>query len=293
MRHEVIVCTKDRPVELTRCLDALERQDDPPDRVLIIDSSLNIEALLDRNDPLHVVHLSATPGLTRQRNVGLGLLRPDTEIVHFLDDDAVPEPGYLREMNAALAKHSEAVGAGATITNLPTHKPWTLECLFGLNSRRQGALLKSGVNILSFDGHEYRTVDWLSGCCMSYRVNQISGLYFDERRTGNGLGEDVDFSARARSRGPLIWSPTARVAHVQSPVNRDVSSSLVRRDVLHRWHLATDGVGGVKRSWVMYSTIGYMALNLGRALRGRSRPPMVSAKASMLGLLDLARRRPL
>lgn len=286
MRHEVIVCTKDRPDELRRCLSALALQDIAADRIMVVDSSSAIKFRYDTAGECPVVHLTAPAGLTRQRNIGLAQLLPDTQVVHFLDDDAVPEPGYLLQMLTVFEKYGDAAGAGAKITNMPTHVPWAVERFFCLNSRRQGALLRSGINVLSFDGENCRKVDWLSGCCMSYRVDRLHGLSFDERRTGNGLGEDVDFSARVRTRGSLVWWPAARMAHLQSPVNRSGDAYVTRRGVVHRWHLAVDGVGGVKRIGVVYATVGLIVVSLGRAALGR-RSALLGAKAAALGLVDL------
>lgn len=289
MRHEVIICTKDRPYELKRCLEALACQEVSADRILIVDSSASIELQNEHAGESKVVHLAAPAGLTIQRNIGLSHLLPDTEVVHFMDDDVVPGPGYLGRMVAAFEDHDAAAGAGGCITNLPTHVPWLIERFFCLNSRHQGTLLKSGINIHSFDGESYRSVDWLSGCCMSYRVDRIQGLRFDERRVGNSLGEDVDFSARARTRGPLIWVPGAEVAHLQSTVNRDTAARVTRRNVAHRWQLAADEIGGVKKGWVVYATIGVIIINLSRALLRRSRSRLLRAQAAALGLLDLMR----
>lgn len=291
MHHEVIVCTKDRPTELRRCIDALRMQRQRPRRVVVVDSSTSLVEFMSEELPFAILHLPAEPGLTHQRNIGLALLLADTDIVHFLDDDAVPDPEYIGEIAAAFDNFPSAAGVGATITNLPTHRPWLLERLFNLNSRRQGALLKSGVNILSFTGDGDRQVDWLSGCCMSYRLSLVRGMTFDERRRGNGLGEDVDFSSRARSRGPLIWAHGARVQHLQSMVNRDDAASVVRRGVANRWQLAVDGVGGVRRTNVIYATAGLILIHLCRAVRSRSLYPLLSARAATLGLSDVALRK--
>lgn len=288
VRHEVVVCTKDRPMELRRCLEALRAQDDRPDRILVIDASTGARTSALRAGA-NTEHVSARPGLTSQRNRALSMLLPDTEIVHFLDDDAVPEPGYLREMNAVLLRTEGAAGAAGCITDLPSHSPWLLERLFLLNSRRQGALLRSGVNVLVFDGSEDRSVEWLTGCCMSYRVRLIAGLQFDERRVGGGLGEDVDFSSRAAARGPLVWTPRARTAHLYSPLGREQARNVVRGDVLHRWRLASDGVAGVKRGWVIYSTLGIAVVQTARAARNRTAEPLQAGLGALLGLVDVLR----
>lgn len=289
VRHEVVICTKDRPIELRRCLDALLVQDDRPERILVIDASSAARKSDLSRCGANIEHLSAPPGLTSQRNCALGMLRSDTEIVHFLDDDAVPEAGYLREMNAALMRTQSAVGAAGRITDLPAHSPWLLERLFLVNSRRQGALLRSGVNVLVFDGAEDRPVDWLTGCCMSYRVRLISGLRFDERRLGGGLGEDVDFSSRAGVRGALIWASRARTAHLYSPMGRDHVGRVARADVLHRWRLAADGVGGVERRWVIYSSVGMVVVQAARAARKRRMEPLQAGLGALVGLVDVLR----
>mgnify|MGYP001392640970 CR=1 FL=1 len=53
-------------------------------------------------------------GLTRQRNFGIDQLKPDCEIVCFLDDDVILEKEYFKELLAierALRLHSEIFDA--------------------------------------------------------------------------------------------------------------------------------------------------------------------------------------
>lgn len=83
---------------------------------------------------------------------------------------------------------------------------------------------------------------------MSFRVSAIRDLRFDERRVGYALGEDVDFSLRAQSRGVLLALPTAEMQHYESPVERLALEHFARQLAKHRLLLARDGLGGV-RTW--------------------------------------------
>jgi GT2 family glycosyltransferase len=158
-----------------------------------------------------------------------------------------------------------------------------------IDSDRGGALLESGVNVLVFDGEQPSEVDWLSGCSMSYRTSALDGLRFDERRGGNGLGEDVDFSARLGSRGRLLWVPDARVEHRQSAINRESALRVKRKAVAHRWQLAQDRVAPVRRRWVLVAAVGESALHIVKALSRASRHEAYAAAAVVLGMFDLCR----
>lgn len=287
LRHEVVVCTKDRPSELRRCLGSLMAQTLAPVRIIVVDSTVGHPGVEDIRGPVTVDYIPSVPGLTHQRNVGLAAIASDTDVVHFVDDDAVTESDYLLGLDAVFREVPAAAGAGGQITNLPRHRPFRIERMFLLNSLQQGVLLRSGINVLSFTGRRDREVDWLSGCGMSFRVQSIHGLKFDEGRTGKGLGEDVDFSSRAARRGPLIWTPRARLAHIQSPINRDVAATVVRQNVRNRWQLASDGVGDVGKPSVIYSTVGIVVMSVLRSVRGRYVSPLRSAKAAVAGMVDL------
>jgi len=298
MRDELVICTKDRPADLVRCLSSVYAQSRLPARIVVVDSSESDESRLAATESAQrtnatLLVLTSVPGLTLQRNLALDSLLDETEVVHFVDDDTVLEPDYLRAVVQQFEVEPDAVGVGGMIVGLPPHRPSRMRCVFLIDSFREGALLKSGVNVLSFKSASPRRVDWLSGCSMSYRVSAISGLFFDESRTGNGVGEDVDFSARARARGPLFWTPNARLEHLQSPINRDQVSRLVRRWVRHRYRLAVDRVGPVRRRWVVYACVlEAIGLSVG-AVRHRSRSRLETAGGYLLGLIDAVRGVPI
>ena len=295
-RHALVICTKDRPDELALALDSVAAQETLPTRVMVVDSSsgdgsAQLVARLAEGFPTYLVYVHSEPGLTRQRNVALTLTRDDAEIVHFIDDDAILAPDYLVRLLHTFATHPQASGVGGRITNLPEHQAHWWRILAGIDSTREGVVLPSGVNILSFTGNSEREVDWLSGCSMSFRLASIADLEFDETRTGNGLGEDVDFCLRAQVRGPLIWNPRALVEHRQSPVNRDSSLRLQRAVVVSRWKMAQQDLGRVQRQRVITGALSDASILLGKGLWHRSRTSVRSSAAVVQGILDIARTR--
>lgn len=293
MRHQLVICTRNRADDVATCLESVFAQTTQPDSVLIVDSSTDAKTkmLVDSliSPPCPIIYMPSLAGLTHQRNVALSVASGAADVVHFVDDDAVLEPAYIEEILACFAQDPIVGGVGGRISNLPQHSPQWYRTLLRLNSSRQGALLASGVNVLAFTGASVRRVDWLSGCSMSYRTTAISGLWFDEERRGNGVGEDVDFSARVAASHPLAWTPFAVLEHRQSPVNREAVNFVQRRVIRSRWRLASQGVGGVRKAAVVCAVLADAAIALGKAARFRSRHYGLYAWANLLGLVDASR----
>jgi glycosyltransferase involved in cell wall biosynthesis len=94
----VAVCTRDRPDDLDRCLNALTRMPDDGQDVLVVDSASPSDAtriVVARHPSIRYVR-EDRPGLDVARNRALREARG--EIVAFTDDDAVPDAGWLRAL---------------------------------------------------------------------------------------------------------------------------------------------------------------------------------------------------
>ena len=97
LRATIAICTRDRPGDLARCLRALARLPDDGQQVLVVDSA-------SRGTETREVALAARadyvreeqPGLDRARNRALEEARHP--IIAFTDDDASPDPGWLRAL---------------------------------------------------------------------------------------------------------------------------------------------------------------------------------------------------
>jgi len=98
LKATVAVCTRDRPEDLRRCLDALMRLPDDGQEILVVDNCPSTQATHQIVEGYrHVRYLREDrPGLSAARNRALREARH--EIVAFSDDDAAPDPGWLRAL---------------------------------------------------------------------------------------------------------------------------------------------------------------------------------------------------
>jgi glycosyltransferase involved in cell wall biosynthesis len=93
----VVVCTYRRQALLPDLFAALRAQTRPADEIVIVDNEVSdATAALVRDAasglPIHYVSES-TLGLSHARNRGAAESQGD--LIVFLDDDALPEPGFL------------------------------------------------------------------------------------------------------------------------------------------------------------------------------------------------------
>jgi GT2 family glycosyltransferase len=299
VKDALVICTRNRHADIKRCLDSLLHQRRMPSRLLIVDSS-DTEDTAElshqyRNEGglpfLEYVHTS--PGLTLQRNVALTTLRGEVDVVHFIDDDVELETEYIEELMKAFEVDASLVGAGGLIKGGNRKKARIIARLAGRDSIHPGRVLSTGFNIGAHETPFDVDVDWLPGCSMSFRLAMIDGLTFDERRVGYAIGEDADFGLRASARGTLRHVHAARLFHHQSPVNRHKRPLLVRMAVAHRWSLADDKLGRVRRSMVVYGTLTESATYLARFLLSRSHDRLwwECSMAGAAGLIDVTKKR--
>ncbi|WP_423818444.1 glycosyltransferase family A protein [Salinibacter ruber] len=108
----VVICTRNRPVDLARTLKSVAEQCRAHDRpVVVVDGSDRddaertagvVQSWGDEELPFSYHRHSGRPAGTRQRNVGVDLLPETVRIVHFIDDDVTVHPGYFEALSAVL-----------------------------------------------------------------------------------------------------------------------------------------------------------------------------------------------
>jgi cellulose synthase/poly-beta-1,6-N-acetylglucosamine synthase-like glycosyltransferase len=90
----VVICSRNRPTLLGKCLEAVAALNPAPDDVLVVDNSEGDEetqSIAQKFSARYTVE--ATPGLSRARNRGMA--ESSTDIVAYLDDDATPDEHWL------------------------------------------------------------------------------------------------------------------------------------------------------------------------------------------------------
>jgi GT2 family glycosyltransferase len=109
----VIICTRDRPAALARCLRAVQRCGHEPLEILVVDNAPSSDetrravSALARDDPRVRYTCEPRPGLSRARNHGLALAA--FQIAAFTDDDTTVDPGWLTALAAGFAADPRTV----------------------------------------------------------------------------------------------------------------------------------------------------------------------------------------
>jgi glycosyltransferase involved in cell wall biosynthesis len=103
----VVICTRDRPDQLTTCLRRLDQQDYPKFEVVVVDNAPTsdiVRTLVDAVPGEHVFRYVREPraGLSWARNAGIAAATG--EIIAFLDDDEEPDRHWLAALAGGFAR---------------------------------------------------------------------------------------------------------------------------------------------------------------------------------------------
>ncbi len=233
IKSTVIICTRNRCADLLHTLHSLAKQTELPEELIIVDSSSSPIANEDSFAAVFtptffpatkLIYLHTSPGLPYQRNQGVA--RASCDIIHFLDDDVELDADYISQMNHAFAQHSEFAGGMGEVKNIPHSIQYTAYCMLSrvfLLQRNfaSGNFTLSGLPTHAYGTSQFKKVEVLGGCCMSYRRSVFAKHTFDESLGGYAFMEDCDFSRRVSFDAPLFFNPRATMLHLVSPIARD------------------------------------------------------------------------
>jgi GT2 family glycosyltransferase len=183
--------------------------------LLVVDQtpepSPDLRALSESRPTLRYLHID-TPGLPNARNVGIREARG--EIVLFVDDDVVPDEGFLEAHLTAYADPQVGGVAGRIVEALERPKMWRHTGGVGQVRLWDGRITRH------FETTRACDVDFAPGGNMSYRrqiLLDIAG--FDRRYGGTAHMEEVDVSLRVTARGWRIrFEPDASLTHLSLQV---------------------------------------------------------------------------
>ncbi len=196
-RISVVVCTYNGSRTLRECLEKLAQLDYPNHEVIIIDDGSTDGGADNAESYGFRLIRTENGGLSRARNVGLEAATG--EIVAYIDDDAYPDPDWLRYL-AHTFMTSDFVGVGGP--NLP---PPADELVAQCVAQSPGG----PVHVLLSD----REAEHIPGCNMAFRKSCLLAIGgFDP--LFRAAGDDVDVCWRLMAKGwRLGYSPAAVVWH--------------------------------------------------------------------------------
>jgi len=219
----VVVATNvARPKELTRCVESLLALDYPDVEVLIVD---NRRRGAQRPDSLkHLAALEGVevltedrPGASAARNTGMRAA--SGAIVAFTDDDAVVDPGWLRELATAMVLHDADCVTGLVV-------PAELETPAQIWFEEYGGFGKGYRTVVHEIAREprhsplfpYAAGMFGSGNNVAFTKEALSAVGGFNERLGPGTptksGEDLAlFIAILSEGGRLVYEPAAIVHH--------------------------------------------------------------------------------
>lgn len=283
----VIMPTYNRPDHLAEALDSVLGQGVLPDEVLVVDDStderisdlvrVRSQRFLGKGVSLRYMRNPRERSAGIARNVGLE--NTSSEIVLFMDDDVVLDPGYLGAVLAVFAACPDAVGVQGHMQRYgdgyDVHGVYNaLRRAFSLTyaSERGCRVLRSfkPTYPVRVEGNE--RCGWLSGTNQSYRRSALGALRFDERLKRYSLGEDLDlsFNVAKRSGGALYITSEAVLEHREAQAERTPGDRLLYIDAVYSYYLFKKNMPGsfADRSMFCWSRFGRLLLNLSDWVKG-------------------------
>lgn len=213
----VVICTRDRGAEITRCLDSLAAQEAPPGQVVVVDNSAdgNARSRCEGRPGVAYIH-EPSPGLSRARNAGVTAARG--ELVAFSDDDVEFTPSWTAELVHAFRDPSIDAVTGLVLPaslETPAQRAFELE-LGGFTSRYIPLLFdESFLAATRSMGPQVWRVG--AGANMAFRRKVFARLGgFDERlgAGASGCSEDSEYWYRLLAAGGrCLYEPRAVVSH--------------------------------------------------------------------------------
>ncbi|HEY1803089.1 MAG TPA: glycosyltransferase family A protein [Terracidiphilus sp.] len=217
----VVVCTRNRPAQLQKCLEGVFRLTHKPDEVVVIDNSSGddeTEKVVRAFAATYVVE--PIPGASRARNRGLA--ESHSEIVAYLDDDATPDVNWLGNLIAPFSDLKLAAVSGRVVTP-QSHVE---------SAARQSAVFVSNNDPKWFEIAAFGGLALASNMALRRR-DCVGTRLFDERLGRNApfqMGEEHYAFALILSRGYTAgYLPDAIVFHpnpTHGEVNEEARNSI-------------------------------------------------------------------
>lgn len=214
----VVICTRDRPQQLEKCLRSLQQLSHPADEILVVDNAPTSNATQHLVEQMPTVRyvVEPRPGLSVARNTGIRCAKGS--IIVFTDDDVEVHTDWIARLRYGFQDPNVMVVTGLML-------PAELETEAQVAFHRGTSGFKWECRPLVFDSHYFEAKKpfgvpvWQIGAganmALRRKVVELVGD-FDERlgAGASGCSEDSEFWYRVLAAGWLCrYEPTAVIYH--------------------------------------------------------------------------------
>jgi glycosyltransferase involved in cell wall biosynthesis len=225
----VIVCTRNGARTLRRCLEGIAELRYPRYEVIVVDDgSTDVSAAIAAEFDVRLISIEPS-GLSAARNVGLAAARG--EIVVYLDDDAWPDPDWLRFLVLAFRTSDHAAIGGPNLP--PADDGPVATCVANSPGGPTHVLLSDS------------EAEHIPGCNMAFRRHALECIGgFDPQFLT--AGDDVDICWRLQDAGETLGFHAAAVvwhrrrdslrAYWRQQVGYGRAEALLERKWPHRYN---------------------------------------------------------
>ena len=286
----VVIATKDRPENVQRLLSNIREQTFRPKQVIVVDGGeITAESVVEQFAGFEIDYIKVRPpGLTKQKNAGLTVARPEMELIAFLDDDIIVEDGALAAMmNFWETAPEEVAGASFNLTDFKNSRAWLkslTQRVFFIDNRDFGRVLRSGFNTPIWNAQKNVIVQWLGGGYTIWRKRVFDNWQFDEWFTGSGMWEDTFFSYRVGRHNQLAIVADARAAHLEAPVSIQGQFQLGKTQIVN-WMYFVGSNRELSMPMCLWACVGRTATNLAKGIAGLDPGYLLRALGNTLGLM--------
>lgn len=214
----VIVCTRDRPAQLAKCLQALQALKQPPHEILVVDNAPSSDATRELVAAMPQIRYlrEPRPGLSAARNTGI---RQTTgELIAFTDDDVQVHPDWVVRLQQGFQDPRVMAVTGLVLpSELETETQFQFQVGSGGPGWKYQALIFDQLFFAEMCARGVPVWRIGAGANMAFRRKTFDLLgVFDERlgAGASGCSEDSELWYRVLAAGWVCrYEPTAVVFH--------------------------------------------------------------------------------
>ncbi|MFB5268503.1 glycosyltransferase family 2 protein [Paenibacillus enshidis] len=268
----IIICTRNRIADLTRCIQSIAAQQD------INDTAIELLIVDDGDIPAHKLeeyremlsrlprgelkyHKKEQPGVWLSRYQALSMVKHD--IVLYFDDDAeLDDRLYIRHLLDMYGQDERIAGVGGVAKGLSTSRAGKLLGVLTCQmSSSPGKLSPSGLAGSLLQWGEAQSVfptEFFHGCNMSFRRSALCDMKPYPWMTSYAVADDLYMCHLASRYGKLVIDPNLRIIHHESPSSRDKAGKVAKATAVNHYYFLRLKKAGLWSYIALLWTLSYL-----------------------------------